>query len=503
MSALARDDRAPLVQEAFAATVQATTRLGLEGELVLAPARGFLRPLVAAENGFVDPSVPLILSDRAVRAAVEPADPEGPPDDAQAPADDRPAPGQPIRTAAGHDVALFSQGVQRGGPDPQADLSALGVRQRVLAEAMAALLSSAGTGLRPRVVAMPPNRWDPGPDWEAADLLGGLDVPWISRENLPGAAIEPAPASDEGDGEQPSEEPSASPADEPSDSAGSPAADPSTSTDSGSDVSDSSTTDPDGTASIDPEAAPGETPEIVSEAIGEPEAEIVDLRYPRRQARRELSVGLVSTAADQERLAEALGAVLVDNADARGQLVRAALTGVSWYSRDRELATAQRIAGQAVTTLEVLRQIRLEVPSLVTMSSSSGSITVKIVNGLDQRVSVGIDALVSSGGRPGGLALDVPQALDIPAEQQVTLRLQARAGRVGVNVVQLRAASPDGVPVGLPAEVNVRASTLGIQIYRYMAATGLVLLAIVIFRVRRRIRTRRATHGPLLAQEYR
>ena len=223
------------------------------------------------------------------------------------------------------------------------------------------------------------------------------------------------------------------------------------------------------------------------------------LRYPERQARRELSAALLASAADQVRLSEAVGAVLAENPAAGPQLVRAALTGISAYVRGRQATAAQRLAGQAVTSLDLLRRIRLEVPSLVTMSSSSGSITVKIVNGLDQPVRVGIDAAVSSGAEPGSLVLDLTRSLAIPAEQQVTLRLQARAARVGVNVVELRAASPDGLPVGLPAEVNVRASTLGIQIYRVMAAGGLVLLAVVFFRVRRRIRVRRATHGPLLA----
>ena len=488
ISALARDDSGELVREAFAATVEATTRLGLEGQLVLAPAGGFLRPLVAAEDGYVDPTVPLVLSDRAVRAPRDPGDAEGPADDALDPVENPAAPGQPLRTEAGHDVVVFSQGVRRGGPEPGRDRSALGVRQRVLAEAMAALLSSSGTSLRPRLVALPPNRWNPGADWEEADFLAGLDVPWISDEGLPGAEITP-PGTDAPGGAEPSDGPATEPTTEPTTQPGA-----------------EQTTEPaeDGANGGAPDARGAvDTGELISPVPAARAAEVVDLRYPRPQARREISAGLVATTADQAALADALGAVLVDNPEARGELVRAALTGVSSSVRNRELVAAQRIAGQAVTTLQVLRLIRLEVPSLVTMSSSSGSITVKVVNGLDQRVRVGIDAVVSSGGRPGALALDVPQALEIPAEQQVTLRLRARAGRVGVNVVELRAASPDGVPVGLPAEVNVRASTLGIQIYRFMAGAGFVLLAVVIFRVRRRIRIRRATHGPLLSQEFR
>ncbi len=225
------------------------------------------------------------------------------------------------------------------------------------------------------------------------------------------------------------------------------------------------------------------------------------LRYPEARRRAEIGPGLVSTVRRTVALGDALDGVLARNDTIGDEIARAGMTELSWQVRSQPGPAAQDAAGQAVTSLQLLRRVRLEVPSLVTMSSSTGTITVKLLNGLDQPVSVGIDAQVSSNVSDPSLVIDSPGTVDVPAQQQATLRLDARASQTGLNVVELVPTSPDGRPIGFASTLNVRAGTLGVTIYRLMGGLGALLLVVVVLRVWRRIRTRKATPGPLLKRQ--
>lgn len=78
-----------------------------------------------------------------------------------------------------------------GGPGPTPPDSALSVRQRLLAEAALHALSDRR---REPLVALLPATWDPGPRWRAADLFGGLDVPWLRPATLSELSTGPGPA---------------------------------------------------------------------------------------------------------------------------------------------------------------------------------------------------------------------------------------------------------------------------------------------------------------------
>lgn len=123
---------------------------------VVAPPSGYLpsRAFTAVEG-----DTPVLLSDRAVPGAS----------------------GSVVPGPGGTDIVLTDTEAGSGGPGPNPRGSVLAMRQRILADAALHALSGS---VDPLVVTLP-RRWNPGADWERADFFGGLDVPWLSRTDVP------------------------------------------------------------------------------------------------------------------------------------------------------------------------------------------------------------------------------------------------------------------------------------------------------------------------------
>lgn len=146
-----------------------------------------------------------------------------------------------------------------------------------------------------------------------------------------------------------------------------------------------------------------------------------------------------------------------------------------------------------------LAQVRVEGPQFVMMSSGSGPIQVTLVNGLPQSVTVGLT--VSTPG--SDLRIGDVRPVTLGAGRRTSIRLTARSSDIGVHAVRLTPATTDGVPLGTPTQLSVRTSNVSTVIWVIMAVgAGLLFLAIAV-RVFRRVRTRRATHGPRLTREMR
>ena len=160
VAAMLRDDFASLYDRATTLSATTTERLGLEAQPIVAPPNGLL-PNVALPKIPLD--TPLLLSEEAADT-------------------DRTM----VRTGTGHDTVLASPAARVGGPTPTQRFDPLALRQRILAEA--AVHALADTADQPLVVTMP-DTWDPGPDWQVAELFSGLDVPWVSTASLPAAMV--------------------------------------------------------------------------------------------------------------------------------------------------------------------------------------------------------------------------------------------------------------------------------------------------------------------------
>jgi hypothetical protein len=132
----------------------------------------------------------------------------------------------------------------------------------------------------------------------------------------------------------------------------------------------------------------------------------------------------------------------------------------------------------------------------VTLSSEDGDFIVTLANGLQERIRVGLDATVSG----PGLQLTTPGAVTLEPNERRSVRIGVRSGGLGIHRVLLQPTTDTGLPVGDPATLNVRSSSVGLVLWVIMAGGSVVLFGAIAVRIVRRVRRRRATHGPLLAE---
>jgi hypothetical protein len=144
-----------------------------------------------------------------------------------------------------------------------------------------------------------------------------------------------------------------------------------------------------------------------------------------------------------------------------------------------------------------MAQVRIEGPRFVMLSGESGPIQVTLVNGLEQSVKVGVR--VSTPGSTLRIA-DVDPVTLGPG-RRFSLRLEGSADDIGVHAVRLATTDAHGVPLGPVAQFSVRTSHVSTVIWVIMGAGGVLLFLAIGVRLFRRVRRRRATHGPLLRRQ--
>jgi hypothetical protein len=178
-------------------------------------------------------------------------------------------------------------------------------------------------------------------------------------------------------------------------------------------------------------------------------------------------------------------------------LARSAMLASSQSSREAP-ARALRQASSSIDYVRgQMQQVRVEGPPFVMMSSQEGAISVKLVNDLDQPVTVGIGAQ----SRGGGLTVSSPDPVKLGPGERTAIRLETHSNDIGVHSVTVYATTADGVPVGAITQFNVRTSHVSTVIWVIMAIGGGLLLIAIVVRLYRRVRRRKSTHGPLLPRE--
>ena len=128
------------------------------------------------------------------------------------------------------------------------------------------------------------------------------------------------------------------------------------------------------------------------------------------------------------------------------------------------------------------------------MSSETGSFAVTLVNGLDEPVTVGIEAETGT----DELEIRSPDLVSLGPEQRATVRLPVRATDIGVHSVRLVPTTSDGRPLGRSTVVKIRSSRVGLVIWLIMGTGAAVFVAAIGMRIVRRMRDRKRTHGPLM-----
>jgi hypothetical protein len=345
----------------------------------------------------------------------------------------------PVRVAAGHRFVYADARTAQGGPRPAARLSALALRQRILADAALTALD----GARAPLVVVLPSNWDPGPDWQRSDFFGGLDQPWLVLTSLP---------------------------------AGSPATAP-------------GTTEP-------PAARREEVPRHNVVVAGQ-------LVHTAAVVGALLDAPVEGGAQDGDKDSgtnggddggkngdgdRSQGGTAAEDAGRQAQrLAGAALGAASYHARNDPALARERVQALDRTISDLLARVRVVGTDFVTLSGSSGVLTVSLVNGLDKPVRIGLRA---STGTPD-VRIDEVEPVRLAAGQRSTVRLQAHAGGVGVHRVTLSAVTADGDRLGTPLVFNLRTSQVGRVFWGLLVACAVLLAAAVARRVRQRLRSPR------------
>jgi len=227
-------------------------------------------------------------------------------------------------------------------------------------------------------------------------------------------------------------------------------------------------------------------------AGGDPGAQ--DPVYPRWDRHSQLPLAnLLAT----ERLAATgttFARLLTENDTVEGVLARIGMLASSQTARGEP----DRVLDQVNSTTDYVRaqmeQVRIEGPSFVMMSGERGPIQVTVVNGLDQPVKVGLQATT----RSSGLRIDKHADITLGPGRRTAVRLEATSTDIGVHAVTLVATDSEGNPLGSVTELSVRTSRVSTVIWVIMAGGAVVLFLAIVVRLFRRIRRRKATHGPRL-----
>jgi hypothetical protein len=221
-----------------------------------------------------------------------------------------------------------------------------------------------------------------------------------------------------------------------------------------------------------------------------------DLDYPESSLDAELP--LATVLATESLIAEGstVEELVTDDSDIDEQVIRQALLTSSVWSRRRPGLAAERAVAARERVSGWLDEVTVRGPSFVTMSSGTGTFQVTVVNGLDQRVTVGLRASVPD----GDLELSTPEPIELGPNSRGAMRIDAQSSDIGVHLVTLQPVSTEGTPLGGSTQLSVRSSRVGLILWFVMGIGGTALLVAIALRIWRRVRKRRRTHGPVLGQ---
>ena len=216
--------------------------------------------------------------------------------------------------------------------------------------------------------------------------------------------------------------------------------------------------------------------------------------YPRSERRAQLPVTNLTATRRLASTGSTYGRLLPDNDTVQHELDRIAMLASSQNVRD-DAAGAVRQADSTTGYLRAQMQaVRIEGPRFVMMSGEQGPIQITLVNGLDQPVRVGIAAQT----RSSGLRISQVDPVTLGPGKRTAIRLKATSNDIGVHAVTLVATDTEGNPIGSLTQLSVRTSRVSTVVWVIMAAGAVLLFLAIAVRLFRRVRRRRATHGPRL-----
>ncbi len=211
-----------------------------------------------------------------------------------------------------------------------------------------------------------------------------------------------------------------------------------------------------------------------------------ELAYGRAQLATEIVDANVSATRTLVRTSRVLGNLLVNPNEATDRLTGSALQASAYGARPSLESAAEQVLALDASVRRQIGEVQVTGTDFVTLSGGSGSLTVTLVNGLEQPVTVGLDARADS----PEVVVETPEPVSMQPGQRTTLRLQVASG-VGVHDVTIFPVTTEGEAAGTPLTFSLRTSQVGRLIWYIIAAGGTLLVVMIVRRIALRIRDHR------------
>jgi hypothetical protein len=221
----------------------------------------------------------------------------------------------------------------------------------------------------------------------------------------------------------------------------------------------------------------------------EQEVEGSRLRYPDAEVAHELPAQTFTVVDGLRESGKVLQDVLTHNGAVGTTVLDDALTSASYTARGGSGGAAAERSREAIDTL--LRNVTVEAPPAVTLSSDRGRFNATVINGLDQDITVKVRSVADN-----GMTISVPRKLEIPAKGRTGVLLTATAHTNGVHTVILQLTDATGRPLGSEASFPIRTAQVSRIIWLFIACGLGLLFAAIVVRLARRVRSGARPAGP-------
>jgi hypothetical protein len=212
------------------------------------------------------------------------------------------------------------------------------------------------------------------------------------------------------------------------------------------------------------------------------------LHYPGWQAKVQLDESAFVSAEALIRSGAALQNLLTLNNLVGGTVTDQAFGTVSYSARTAPIINRASAEGSRRWIEQRLGAVQVSAPRAVTLSSSSGRFQATITNGLDQPVTVALDAESD-----GDLSIEGPARVEVPANARVAVLLTARTDENGIHEVTLLVTDKRGTPLGQRTTLTVRSAQVSNVIWLFIGVGAALLFGAIAIRLFRRVRDARRT----------
>lgn len=206
-----------------------------------------------------------------------------------------------------------------------------------------------------------------------------------------------------------------------------------------------------------------------------------DLVEPPETTPAPLDGGAFAAADALRRSGVTLQNLLTGNSRVASVVAGEALTTLGYDSRT-DPGTAREEARRSTAWIrERLGAVTVDAPPGITLSGGTGDFSATVVNGLDEPVTVGVQAVVD-----GGITVRTPEAVEIGPDARTTVLIETSDTSPGVHNVELRVVDVDGRVLPSSDSVPIRSSQVSNVIWVIIAiGVGLLVVAVVLRAVRR------------------